>query len=102
MKGKRRRENYVSPDLVYPHWADLGVYREIGDARTHDDLLDDRARRHRVDSIRRRYAHVFPPHKRALPSRRPDFFHAGRYAGTLRLLQAEDSFPPSQSVLAQL
>src|SRR5208283_2996967 len=100
MEGKRREGNYVSLDLVYAHWANLRVYREIGDARAYDDLLDDRARHHRIDSIRRRYAHIFAPHKRPLPSCRPDFFHAGRDAGSLSLLQAEDSFSPGRPVLA--
>src|SRR5271157_6644307 len=43
-EGKRWRKKYVSFYLVHPHWADLRVYREIGDARAYDDLLDDRAR----------------------------------------------------------
>jgi hypothetical protein len=90
---------YVSLDLVSTHWTNLGVYREIGDARTYSDLLDDRPRHHRIDSIRRRCAYIFASRKRALPSRWPDFFHAGRDAGSLRLLQAEDSFPPGRPIL---
>src|SRR5579863_6208358 len=72
----------------------LGGYREIGDARAHNDLLDDRARHHRIDHRRRRYAHVFAPDKRTISSRRTRFFHIGRDPGSLHLLQAEDSFSP--------
>ena len=53
-EGKRWRKKYVSLNLVYSYWANLGRYREIGDARAHDDLLDDRARHHRIDHRRRR------------------------------------------------
>jgi hypothetical protein len=101
MERKRRWEKHVSPYLVYSHWANLEVYREIGDACAYDDLPDDRARHHRIDSIQRHYTHVFAPYKRTLPSCRPDFFHAGRDVGSLPLLQAEDPFSPGQPVLAQ-
>src|SRR5712692_6368785 len=93
-EGKRWRKKYVSLNLVYSHWANLGGYREIGDARAHNDLLDDRARHHRIDHRRRRYPHVFAPDKRTISSRRPHFFHTWRDPGSLRLLQAEDSFSP--------
>ena len=53
----------VSLNLVSSHRASLGGYREIGDARAHNDLLDDRTRRHRFDHRRRSYPHVFAPEK---------------------------------------
>jgi hypothetical protein len=62
-EGKRWRKKYGSLNLVYSHRANFGGYREIGDARAYDDLLDDRARHHRIDHRRRRYAHVFAPDK---------------------------------------
>src|ERR1017187_5863620 len=99
-EGKRWRKKYASLDLVHSHWADLGGYREIGDARSYNDLLDDCARHHRIDHRRRRYPHVFAPDKRTVPSCWPHFFHTGRDTGSLHLLQAEDSFSPGQPVLA--
>src|ERR1700693_671797 len=86
LKGKRWRKKYVSLNLVRSHRANLGGYREIGDARAYDDLLDDRARHHRVDHRRRRYPHVFPPDKRTISSRRPHFFDTGRDPDSLHLL----------------
>src|ERR1700674_271275 len=83
---KRWRKKYVSLNLVYSHWANLGGYREIGDARAHNDLLDDRARHHRIDPGRRPYPHVFAPDKRTISSCRPHFFHTGRDPGSLHLL----------------
>src|SRR5208337_2750083 len=53
-EGKRWRKRYVSLILVCSHWANLGCYREVGDARAHNDGLDDRARHHRIDPGRRR------------------------------------------------
>jgi len=61
--GESWRKKYVSLSLVYFHWVNRGGYREIRDARAYDDLLDDRARHHRIDHGRRRYAHVFAPDK---------------------------------------
>jgi Permease MlaE len=92
-------EKYVSHNLVPSDWADRGVFREIGDARTHDDLLDDRARHHRIDPGRGRGPHVFAPDQRTLSSCRPHFFHTGRDTASLHLLQAEDSFARGQPVL---
>src|SRR5229473_3804862 len=86
LKDKRWRKKYVSLNLVYSYWANLGRYREIGDARAHGDLLDDRARRHRIDPWRWRYPHVFAPDKRTISSRRPHFIHTGRDPGSLHLL----------------
>jgi hypothetical protein len=63
-----------------------GVYREIGDARAYDDLLDDRARYRRFGHWRLRHPHVFAPEKRTISSRRPHFFHTGRDPGSLHLL----------------
>src|ERR1700719_767656 len=85
-EGKHWRKKYVSPNLVYSHWANFGGYREIGDARAYDDLLDDRARHHRIDHRRGRYPHVFAPDKRTISSRRPHFFHTGRDPDSLHLL----------------
>src|ERR1019366_130182 len=85
-EGKRWRKKYVSLNLVYSYWANLGGYREIGDASAHNDLLDDRARHHRIDHRRRRYPHVFAPDKRTISSGRPHFFHTGRDPGSLHLL----------------
>src|SRR5580700_4087330 len=82
----------VSLNLVHSYWANLGGYREIGDACAHNDLLDDRARHPRIDHRWRRYPHVFAPDKRTIPSRRSHSFHTGRDPGSLHLLQAEDSF----------
>src|SRR5216683_880326 len=79
-------EKYVSLNLVYSYRANLGGHREIGDARAHNDLLDDRARHHRIDHRRRRYSHVFAPDKRTISSRRPHFFHTGRDPDSLHLL----------------
>jgi len=68
-EGKRWKKKYVSLNLVYPHWANLRGNREIGHARAYDDLLDDRARHHRIDHRRRRYPHVFAPdHERYHPA----------------------------------
>src|ERR1039457_2392501 len=100
-EGKRWRKKYASLDLVHSHWADLGGYREIGDARAYDDLLDDRARHHRIDHRRRRYPHVFAPDKRTISSRRPHFFHNRRDPDSLPLLLAEESFFPGRPVLAR-
>jgi hypothetical protein len=36
----------------------FGGYREIGDARPYDDVLDNRARHHRIDHRRWRQPHV--------------------------------------------
>jgi len=33
--NKRCRKKYVSLNLVYSYWTNLGGYREIGDARAH-------------------------------------------------------------------
>src|SRR5712692_4678030 len=85
-EGKRWRKKYVSLNLVHSYWANLGGYREIGDARAHNDLLDDRARHHRINHRWRRYPHVFEPYKRTISSRRPHFFHTWRDPGSLRLL----------------
>src|ERR1035441_2358144 len=85
-EGKRWRKKYASLDLVHSHWADLGGYREIGDACAHDDLLDDRARHHRIDHRRRGYPHTLAPHKQPISSRRPHFLHTGRDPGSLHLL----------------
>ncbi len=57
----------------------------IGDARAHDDFLDNRARHHRIDHRRRGYPHVFAPDNRTISSRRPHFFYTGRDPGPLRL-----------------
>ena len=51
---QRLKVKYVSLSLVYPDRANLGGYREIGDARPYDDVLDNRARHHRIDHRRRR------------------------------------------------
>src|ERR1700730_14943912 len=85
-EGKRWRKRYVPPGLVYSHWANLGGYREIPDARAHDDLLDDRAGHRRIDDRRWYYPHVFASDKRTISSRRPHFFHAGRDPGPIHLL----------------
>src|SRR5580700_4797599 len=98
-EGKRWKKKYVSLNLVYSYWANLGGYREIGDARAYNDLLDDRARHPRIDHRRRRYPHVFAADKRTISSRRPHFFHTGRDPDSLHLLQAEDSFSLRQPVL---
>jgi hypothetical protein len=84
--GKQWRRKRVSFNLVYFDWATVGSYREIGDARAHDDLLDDYSRHHRINPWRCRYPHVFAPDKRTLPSGRPNFFHVGRDPGSLHLL----------------
>jgi hypothetical protein len=92
--GKRRRKNYDSLNLVHCCWVDRGGYREISDARTYDDFLDNRARHHRIDHRRRGYPHVFAPDNRTISSRRPHFFHTRRDPGPLRLHQAEYPFSP--------
>jgi hypothetical protein len=92
--GKRRRENCDSLNLVHCCWVDRGGYREISDARAHDDFLDNRAGHHRVDHRRRGYPHVFAPDNRTIPSHRPHFFHTWRDPGPLRLHQAEYPFSP--------
>src|SRR4029077_10622395 len=92
--GKQRRKNHDSLNLVHCCWVDRGDHREIGDARAHDDFLDNRARHHRVDHRRRGYPHVFGPDNRRIASSRPDFFHTWRDPGSLRLHQAEYPFPP--------
>src|SRR6267154_6641457 len=91
---ERRRKNYASLNLVHYCWIDRGDHREIGNARAHDDFLDNRARHHRIDHRRRRYPHVFAPDNRTISSRRPHFFHARRDPGPLHLLQAEYPFSP--------
>src|ERR1035437_7310176 len=85
-EGKRWGKKYVSLNLVCSYWANLWGYREIGDARAYDDLLDDHARHHRIDHRRRRYPHVFAPGKRSISSRRPHFLHTRRDPGSLHLL----------------
>src|SRR5438132_8422260 len=92
--GKRRRKNYASLNLVHSRWVDRGRYREIGDARTYDDFVDNRARPRRLDHRRRVYPHVFAPDNRTISSRRPHFFHTRRDPGSLHLHQAEHSFSP--------
>ena len=81
-------------NLVHCCWVDRGRYREISDARAHDDFLDNRARHHRIDHRRGRYPHVFAPDNRTISSRRPHFFHTWRDPGSLRLHQAEYPFSP--------
>src|ERR1044071_3649673 len=54
LKAKSWRKEYVSPNLVSTYRADCGLHREIGDARAHDDVLDDRAWHPRIDRGRRR------------------------------------------------
>ena len=61
-----------------------GDYREIGDARAHDDFLDNRARHHRIDHRRRGYPLVFAA-DRTISSRRNHFFHTWRDLASLRL-----------------
>src|SRR5580700_6656798 len=85
-EGKRWRRKYVSLNLVYSYRANLGGYREIGDARAYDDLLDDRARHPRFDHRRRRYPYVLAAGKRTISSRRPHFFHTGCNPDSLHLL----------------
>jgi hypothetical protein len=99
--GKRRRKNYDSLNLVHCCWVDRGRYREISDARAHDDFLDNRAGHHRVDHRRRGYPHVFAPDNRTIPSRRPHFFHPWRDPGPLRLHQAEYPFSPRSLIKFQ-
>src|ERR1700687_5221999 len=82
----RWREKRVSFDLVYSHRANFRGYCEIGDARSYNDVLDDRARHPRIDHRRSRYPHVFAPEKRTISSRRPRFFHTWRDPDSLRLL----------------
>src|ERR1035438_6716310 len=77
-EGRRWRKKHVSPNLVHSYWANLGGYREIGDAHAHDDLLDDRARHHRIDHRRRCYPFVISREERTISSRRPHFLHTGR------------------------
>jgi hypothetical protein len=49
----------------------------------------------------RQITHMFSrPTNEQISSRRPNFFHTGRYPDSLHLLQAEDSFSRRQSVLA--
>src|SRR5437879_12691618 len=55
---EQRRKNYASLNLVHCCWIDRGDHREIGDARAHDALLDNRGWHHRVDHRRRRYLPV--------------------------------------------
>ena len=62
-EGKRWRKKRVSLNLVYSDWANFGSCREIGDARAHNALLDDRARHHRIDHRGRRYPNVLAPGK---------------------------------------
>src|ERR1039457_721916 len=76
----------VSSDLVCAYWATIGVDREIGDARTHDDVLDNRARHRRVASRRRRYPHDSLLENRTISSRLPHFFNSGRDPDSLHLL----------------
>src|ERR1700730_4296479 len=85
-EGKRWRKKYVPLSLVYSYRANLGCYREIGDACAHNDVLDDRARHHRIDHRRRRSPHVFDTNKRTISSRRPHFVHTGRDLGSVHLL----------------
>ncbi len=83
--GKQRRKNYDSLNLVHCCWVDRGRDRKIGDARAHDDFLDNRARHHRIDYRRRRYPHVFAADDRTISSRRPHFFYTWRDLGSLHL-----------------
>src|ERR1700730_9067595 len=53
-RRQTRGKKYVPLNLVYSYWANLGRYREIGDARAYSNLLDDRARHHRIDHRWRR------------------------------------------------
>src|SRR5438132_10639087 len=91
---QQRRKNYDSLNLLYSCWVDRGGYREIGDARAHDDFLDNRARHHRIDHRRRGYPHVFAPDNRTISSRRPHFFHTWRNPASLRLHQTAYPFSP--------
>jgi hypothetical protein len=76
----------VSPNLVHSYRANLGGHCEIGDARAHNALLDDRARHHWIDHRGRSYPGVYAPYKRTISSRWPDFFHTGRDSDSLHLL----------------
>jgi hypothetical protein len=86
LEGKRWRKKRVSLNLVHSYWASLGGYREIGDARAHNDLLDNCAWHHRINPWGCRYPHVFAPDKRTISSRRSDLFHTGRDPHSLHLL----------------
>jgi hypothetical protein len=50
---------YVSLSLVHSCRINRGRNREIGDARTHHNLLDDCAWHYRIDYWRSRNPHVF-------------------------------------------
>ena len=63
-----------------------GVIAKISDACAHNDLLDDRARYHRIDHRRRGDPHVFAPNKRTISSRWPHSFHTRRDPSSLPLL----------------
>src|SRR5207249_6804391 len=92
--GKQRRKNYDSLNLVHYCWVDREGYREMSDARAHDDFLDNRARHHRIDPRRHGYLHVFASDNGTISSRRPHFFHTWRDPGSLHLLYAEYPFSP--------
>ncbi len=92
-------ENYVSLNLVHSCWVNRGGDREIGDARAHDDFLDDRARHHRVDHRWRCDSYVCAAGKRTISPCGSYFFNPGRDPGSLHLLQTEDSF--SQGLISR-
>ena len=85
-EGKRWREKYVSLNLVYFYWANLGV---IAKSVMHEHLTIFRTIvLGIIGSIigGRRYPHVFAPDKRTISSRRPHFFYTGRDPGSLYFL----------------
>ena len=85
-EGKTWRKRNVSPTLVFDYRATRRAYLEIGDARAHDPLLDNRARHRRIGPRRRHYSHGFAREKRTISSGWPDFFYTGRDPGSLHLL----------------
>ena len=85
-EGKTWRKRNVSPTLVFDYRATRRAYLEIGDARAHDPLLDNRARHRRIGPRRRHYSHGLAREKRTISSGWPDFFYTGRDPGSLHLL----------------
>jgi len=82
---KRWRYKYFHVHLVFS----LGLirsYRRSVMPVSYDDLLDDRARHHRIDHRRRFTQMFFAPDKRTISSRRSHFFHLGADPDSLHLL----------------
>src|SRR5436305_4199640 len=93
LQNNERLTKYASPHLVYPDRFNRWSHSQVGDARAHDDLLDHRARYHRLHHWRRRDAHVRAAGRSAFSPCWPPARDVGCNSCSIRLLQIAHPFP---------